>query len=95
MAPSELVDYVSFTFSINLDIGETKTRLSFFKAKRVVLYLGRSQPVKILDELMSELQTVETLNCSIERTETPPFYRYISWRVNSKFNGPCSLFRSF
>jgi hypothetical protein len=38
--------------------------------------LGRAQPVKTLDELMVELQTVETLNCMIERTETPPFYRF-------------------
>ncbi len=47
-----------------------------FQAKRVVLYLGRAQPVKTLEEVMAELQTVETLNCTIERTETPPFYRY-------------------
>ena len=46
------------------------------QAKRVVLYLGRAQPVKTLEEVMAELQTVETLNCTIERTETPPFYRY-------------------
>ena len=44
-------------------------------AKRVLLYLGRSQPVKTLEEMMTELQTVETINCGIERTETPPFYR--------------------
>ena len=42
----------------------------------MVLYLGRAQPVKTLEEVMAELQTVETLNCTIERTETPPFYRY-------------------
>ena len=49
-------------------------------AKRVLLYLGRSQPVKTLEEIMSELQTVETLNCVIERTETPPYYRLTSLR---------------
>jgi len=27
---------------------------------------------------MSELQTVESLNCTVERTETPPFYRLTS-----------------
>lgn len=32
---------------------------------------------------MSELQTVETLNCLIERTETPPFYRLTSMRKAS------------
>lgn len=52
-------------------------------AKRVLLYLGRSQPVKTLEEMMNELQTVETLNCSIERTETPPYYRLTSLRKAS------------
>lgn len=32
---------------------------------------------------MNELQTVETLNCLIERTETPPFYRLTSMRKAS------------
>lgn len=32
---------------------------------------------------MVELQTVETLNCLIERTETPPFYRLTSMRKAS------------
>ena len=32
---------------------------------------------------MIELQTVETFNCSIERTETPPFYRLTSLRKTS------------
>ncbi|XP_075990401.1 microtubule binding protein furry isoform X7 [Anticarsia gemmatalis] len=49
-------------------------------AKRVVLYLARSRPERLLDEMMTELQTVETLNCLIERTETPPFYRLTSMR---------------
>ena len=44
-------------------------------SKRVILYLGRNQPVRTLDEIMLELQTVETFNVIIERTETPPFYR--------------------
>ena len=49
-------------------------------AKRVLLYLGRSMPVKTLEDMMTELETVETLNCTIERTETPPFYRLTSLR---------------
>merc|ERR1712183_938591 len=32
---------------------------------------------------MMELNTVETLNCSIERTETPPYYRLTSLRKAS------------
>ena len=56
------------------------------QAKRVVLYLGRAQPVKIVDIMMAELQTVETLNCTIERTETPPFYRLTALRKGSSSN---------
>ncbi|XP_017475529.1 PREDICTED: protein furry-like isoform X1 [Rhagoletis zephyria] len=52
-------------------------------AKRVALYLARTCPDRLLDELMVELQTVETLNCLIERTETPPFYRLTSMRKAS------------
>ncbi|XP_037818190.1 protein furry isoform X4 [Lucilia sericata] len=52
-------------------------------AKRVALYLARACPDRLLDELMAELQTVETLNCLIERTETPPFYRLTSMRKAS------------
>lgn len=47
-------------------------------AKRVISYLGRAKPEKLVDELMAELQTVETLNQTIERTQTPPFYRLSS-----------------
>ncbi|KAF2884642.1 hypothetical protein ILUMI_21529 [Ignelater luminosus] len=52
-------------------------------AKRVVLYLARVQPGRLVDEMMFELQTVETLNCLIERTETPPFYRLTVMRKAS------------
>lgn len=38
---------------------------------------------------MAELQTIETLNCLIERTETPPFYRLTSMRkTSSNSEGP-------
>ncbi|XP_045464267.1 protein furry isoform X2 [Harmonia axyridis] len=52
-------------------------------AKRVVLYMARVQPSKLFDEMMTELQTVETLNFNIERTETPPFYRLTMMRKTS------------
>ncbi|KAL3276200.1 hypothetical protein HHI36_020918 [Cryptolaemus montrouzieri] len=52
-------------------------------AKRVILYLARVQPGKLFEEMMTELQTVETLNCLIERTETPPFYRLTMMRKTS------------
>ncbi|XP_039287310.1 protein furry [Nilaparvata lugens] len=57
-------------------------------AKRVVLYLARARPDRLLDEMMGELQTVETLNCLIERTETPPFYRLTSMRKASSHSDP-------
>ncbi|CAG2053461.1 unnamed protein product [Timema podura] len=58
-------------------------------AKRVVVYLARARPERLLDEMMTELQTVETLNCLIERTETPPFYRLTSMRkASSHSDGP-------
>ncbi|WAQ97896.1 FRYL-like protein [Mya arenaria] len=46
-----------------------------YMAKRVVSYIGRARPERLVDELMAELQTVETLNLNIERTQTPPFFR--------------------
>lgn len=57
------------------------------QAKRVTLYLARSRPDRLLDEMMTELQTVETLNCLIERMETPPFYRLTSMRKTSGMGG--------
>ncbi|XP_070197468.1 protein furry-like isoform X3 [Littorina saxatilis] len=55
-------------------------------AKRVVTYLGRAKPEKLVDELMNELQTVETLNMNIERTQTPPFYRLMTLRKSPAAN---------
>lgn len=63
----------------------------YFQAKRVALYLARSCPDRLLDELMAELQTVETLNCLIERTETPPFYRLTSMRKASSHSADGEL----
>lgn len=40
--------------------------------------------------MMTELQTVETLNCLIERTETPPFYRLTSMRKTSGMGPACA-----
>lgn len=45
--------------------------------------MARVQTSRLLDEMMFELQTVETLNCLIERTETPPFYRLTVMRKAS------------
>lgn len=53
------------------------------QAKRVAVYVARARPERLLDEVMGELQAVETLNCLIERTETPPFYRLTSMRKAS------------
>lgn len=53
-----------------------------------MLYLARARADRLLDEMMSELQTIETLNCLIERTETPPFYRLTSMRKASSHSDP-------
>lgn len=52
-------------------------------AKRVIVYVGRARPDRLVEELMAEMGTVETLNCVIERTETPPFFRLTSMRKTS------------
>lgn len=85
MAPTELLPYVSAMFVLLYFICSYSSFYSLIplQAKRVALYLARSCPDRLLDELMAELQTVETLNCLIERTETPPFYRLTSMRKAS------------
>ncbi|XP_064103219.1 protein furry-like isoform X6 [Macrobrachium nipponense] len=52
-------------------------------AKRVIVFVGRARPERLVEELMAEMGTVETLNCVIERTETPPFFRLTSMRKTS------------
>ncbi|XP_045105728.1 protein furry-like isoform X4 [Portunus trituberculatus] len=52
-------------------------------AKRVIVYVARARPERLVEELMAEMGTVETLNCVIERTETPPFFRLTSMRKTS------------
>ncbi|XP_029647107.1 protein furry isoform X5 [Octopus sinensis] len=44
-------------------------------AKRVMSYMARAIPEAVIDELMIELQTIETMKQLIERTQPPPFYR--------------------
>ncbi|RWS16502.1 protein furry-like protein [Dinothrombium tinctorium] len=52
-------------------------------SKRVVLFMAREKPERLIDEMMIELQTVESLNCVVERTETPPFFRITNIRKGS------------
>lgn len=52
-------------------------------SKRVAIFMVHAKPERLIDELMFELQTVESLNCVIERTETPPFYRITNTRKTS------------
>lgn len=67
----------------------------FFQAKRVVIYLGRARPDRLLEELINELQTIETMSCLIERTETPPFFRVTSLRKVSSHWGESGSEASF
>lgn len=55
-------------------------------AKRVLIYLFRIQPLKLLEDLMAELQTAESLHWLVERTETPPFYRLSHVRKTSSYS---------
>lgn len=55
-------------------------------AKRVIIYLFRARPGKLLEDLMAELQTVESLNWLVERTEIPPFYRLSHLRKTSSYS---------
>lgn len=98
MAANELLSYVSVFSHIS---DRLKFGLKIFywilywaQAKRVALYMARTCPNRLLDELMTELQTVETLNCLIERTETPPFYRLTSMRKASSHSDG-NLFSAF
>ena len=85
MAAAELLPFVRMSFLCIFFVGLQKAffihliwcHCTFFcnKAKRVVSYLGRARPERLVDELMNELQTVETLNMTIERTQTPPYFR--------------------
>lgn len=55
-------------------------------AKRILVYLFRARPMRLLDDLMAELQTVESLSWLVERTETPPFYRLSHLRKTSSYS---------
>lgn len=55
-------------------------------AKRILIYLFRARPLKLLEDLTAELQTVESLSWLIERTETPPFYRLSHLRKASSYS---------
>jgi hypothetical protein len=57
----------------------------------VVINLGRACPERLLDELIHELQTIETMSCLIERTETPPFFRVTSLRKTSSHWGESGI----
>ena len=49
--------------------------------------MARARPDQLVEEMMTELQTVESMNCTIERTETPPFFRITSLRKTSNHSG--------
>ena len=49
----------------------------------MTVYVGRARPDRLVEDLISEIGTGETLNCVIERTETPPFFRLTSMRKTS------------
>ncbi|GBM95380.1 Protein furry [Araneus ventricosus] len=77
--PNNLKVIIRYLFIVT---GLAPTELLVY-AKRVVLFMAKARPEKLLDEMMADMQTVETLNCLIERTETPPFFRVTSIRKES------------
>ena len=57
------------------------------QGRRVAVYMARARPDQLVEEMMTELQTVESMNYTIERTETPPFFRITSLRKTSNHSG--------
>ena len=47
-----------------------------FQVKRVFVYLARRQSRLLVDEVLTELQSVETLPFTVERTTSAPYFRY-------------------
>lgn len=47
-------------------------------AKKIILYMCKNHEERLLNELLNELQITESLNISLERTDTLPFYRFNS-----------------
>ena len=45
-------------------------------AKKIILYMCKNHEERLLNELLNELQITESLNISLERTDTSPFYRF-------------------
>jgi hypothetical protein len=47
-------------------------------AKKIILYMCKNHEERLLNELLNELQITESLNISLERTDTLPFFRFNS-----------------
>lgn len=45
-------------------------------AKKIILYMCKNHEERLLNELLNELQITESLNISLERTDTLPFFRF-------------------
>ena len=43
--------------------------------KRVIVSLGKCKADRLVEELVAELHLVETVNATVDRTETPPYFR--------------------
>ncbi|KAJ6218921.1 hypothetical protein RDWZM_004733 [Blomia tropicalis] len=56
-------------------------------AKRIAIYLARSQPEYMVDILMAELQAVEFLNFNAERTEAFPYFRIVNRKCSTSHLG--------
>jgi hypothetical protein len=51
-------------------------------AKKIILYMCKNHEERLLNELLNELQITESLNISLERTDTLPFFRSNNSSIN-------------
>lgn len=55
-------------------------------AKKIILYMCKNHEERLLNELLNELQITESLNNSLERTDTLPFFRLTNSSTNFMVN---------
>ena len=55
-------------------------------AKKIILYMCKNHEERLLNELLNELQITESLNNSLERTDTLPFFRLTNSSANFMVN---------
>jgi hypothetical protein len=57
--------------------GQSGSSILLTHAKRVIVCLGRTQPKAVVAELLKEMQSVEVLSATIEKSSVAPYYRVV------------------